>query len=163
MAQKIPFDFVLEQLSAKKPLTKPMFGSTGVYVDGKIVFILRQREKYPQDNGLWLATVAEHHESLKKDFPSMRSIGLFGPGPSGWQNLPVSSQDFESSVGRAVELVLRGDPRIGKVPGKKITRSKKTFKLKKTSGTKEKKVESSKRRSIKKKSTQKSLASSRKK
>ena len=124
MAKRIPFDFVLDLLATKNPLTKPMFGAYGVYVDEKIVFILRERDSYPQDNGVWIATVAENHESLKRDLPIMRSIEVFGPGVTGWQNLPVSSPEFEASAQRAVELVLKGDPRIGKLSQKKVARKK---------------------------------------
>lgn len=68
------------------------------------------------DNGVWFATALEHHESLKKDFPSMRSISLFGDTPSGWQNLPVEADDFEELAIKACRLIMKGDPRIGKVP-----------------------------------------------
>jgi hypothetical protein len=36
---------------------------------------------------------------------------------TGWQVLPVDAPDFEEAVLRACDLVLAGDPRIGKVPG----------------------------------------------
>jgi hypothetical protein len=114
--KQIPFDFVLEQLERLSPITKPMFGCTAVYVGEKIVLILRNRSDEPEDNGVWLATTPEHHQSLSEDFPSMRSIGVFGPGPTGWQVLPLNQPDFEESVVKACDLVLNGDPRIGKVP-----------------------------------------------
>ncbi|MBA3706177.1 MAG: hypothetical protein H0W84_09845 [Bacteroidetes bacterium] len=46
----------------------------------------------------------------------MRSIKIFGPGTSGWQILPVDADDFETSVNRVCELILKGDVRIGKIP-----------------------------------------------
>ena len=96
-----------------------MFGCTAIYVGEKIVLILRQRPTYERDNGVWLATTEEHHESLRKEFPNMRSIAVFEKPVTGWQVLPVSAPDFEESALRACELVLAGDPRIGKIPGKK--------------------------------------------
>ncbi|MCH8317316.1 MAG: hypothetical protein IIA88_02270 [Bacteroidetes bacterium] len=117
--KQIPFDFVLDYLYPKVPEVKPMFGCYAVYINEKIIFILRNREEYPEDNGVWLATTKEHHESLGKDFPSMRSIKAFGPGVSGWQVLPCSSDEFESSVILACELVLKEDSRIGKTPKSK--------------------------------------------
>lgn len=126
--KRIPFEFVLEALESADPYTKPMFGCTAVYVGEKIVLILRERESSPGDNGVWLATTPEHHESLAREFPSMRSIAVFGPGPTGWQVLPVDSADFEEAALRACELILEGDPRIGKVPSrarKKVTRTAK--------------------------------------
>jgi hypothetical protein len=79
----VPFEFVLDEIAAVSPWTRAMFGSTAVYVDGKIVLILRHKETRREDNGVWLATTPEHHESLSKEFPAMRSITVFGPGPSG--------------------------------------------------------------------------------
>jgi hypothetical protein len=114
--KQIPFDFVLEAIESRAPYTKPMFGAVGVYVDEKIVFILREREKHTEDNGVWLATTGEHHASLSEELPSMRSIKVFGPGPTGWQVLPSEADDFEESVLRACEMVLNDDPRIGKIP-----------------------------------------------
>lgn len=106
-----------------------MFGCHAVYVDDKIVLILRNRESFPQDNGVWLATTEEHHESLRGEFPHMRSIALFESPVTGWQVLPESSADFESAVQRACELILRGDPRIGKIP-KGRSRKKKAVAIK---------------------------------
>jgi hypothetical protein len=112
----IPFDFVLEQLESLAPMTRPMFGCTSVYVGEKIVFILRLKSDESEDNGVWVATTPEHHESLRQDLPSLRSIGVLGPGITGWQILPFGEPDFEETVSRACELVLSGDPRIGKIP-----------------------------------------------
>lgn len=115
----IPFDFVLEILENLNPRVKPMFGCHAIYIGRKITLILRDRADHRDDNGIWLATTPEHHESLKKIFPNLRSIKLFGKGPTGWQVLPVDSNDFEESVTTACELVIKGDPRIGKIPKEK--------------------------------------------
>jgi hypothetical protein len=115
MARPIPFPFVLDRLERAAPETKAMFGATAIYVGEKIVLILMEREGHA-DNGVWLATTAEHHASLAREFPSMRSIRVFGPGPTGWQVLPVDASDFEEAALRACDLVLAGDPRIGKIP-----------------------------------------------
>ena len=47
----------------------------------------------------------------------MRSIRVFGKKVTGWQVLPAEANDFEEAALRACELVVAGDPRIGKVPG----------------------------------------------
>jgi hypothetical protein len=101
-----------------------MFGCVAIYVEEKIVLILRDKPSYEGDNGVWLATTADHHESLRSEFPNMRSIGILGKEVTGWQVLPVSAPDFEEAALRACELVLAGDPRIGKVPGEKRQRAK---------------------------------------
>lgn len=93
-----------------------MFGCLAVYGGEKIVLILRDKPPFPADNGVWLATTEEHHATLRRDFPTMRSIGLLGKKVTGWQVLPMDAPDFEESALRACELVIAGDPRIGKVP-----------------------------------------------
>lgn len=112
----VPFDFVLEKLSRCSPIVRPMFGCHAVYVAEKIVLILRSKDSDIHDNGVWLATSHEHHESLKKMFPNMRSIRLFGSRTSSWQNLPANESDFEESVTTACEMVLKNDARIGRTP-----------------------------------------------
>ena len=106
LKKSTPYDFVLEALYTLHPRTNPMFGCTAVYVGEKIVFVLREKEDHTQDNGVWIATTREHHESLKKDFPTMRSIGVLGPPPTGWQILPADNSNFEVDVVKACELVL---------------------------------------------------------
>jgi hypothetical protein len=120
----VPHEFVLEALTAVSPRTNPMFGCLAVYVGDKIVLVLR--DKPGPDNGVWLATTMEHHASLRREFPSMRSIRLFGTKESAWQVLPVDAPDFEEAALRACELIVARDPRIGKVPkkGKRKPRSR---------------------------------------
>lgn len=122
--KEIPFEWVLAELDRVSPTTKPMFGAYGVYVEDKIVFILRDKQQAQSDNGIWLATTPEHHSSLKKDFPMMKSIEVFGPGVTGWQVLPSSSEDFEESALKACRFVVAGDPRIGKIPKNKKLKTK---------------------------------------
>jgi hypothetical protein len=118
--KRLPFDFVLQELEELGPFTRPMFGCHAVYVDERIVFILRDKGDPRADDGVWVATSREHHVALKKDLPSLRSITvLAGGGATAWQVLPAESDDFEASVLRACELVRRRDARIGKVPGRR--------------------------------------------
>jgi hypothetical protein len=114
----IAFDFVLERLLPLHPLVRPMFGAHAIYVDEKIVLITRNREGHAEDNGVWLGTTHEHHASLKKELPSLRSIYLLNDGTAetAWRNIPVDGDDFEREVMHACDLILRRDPRIGKVP-----------------------------------------------
>ena len=114
----VPFEFVLEALAAVSPRTNPMFGCLAIYVGRKIVLVLRDKPG-STDNGVWLATTKDHHESLRREFPHMRSIGVLGAPVTGWQILPSDSPDFEEAALRACELILARDPRIGKVPKRK--------------------------------------------
>jgi hypothetical protein len=120
----VPFSFVLDAVAPLSPWTRPMFGCLAIYVQDKIVLILRDKPSTPLDNGVWLATTEEHHQSLRLEFPNMRSIQVLsknglGKKVTGWQVLPVDAQDFEQSSLHACALVLARDPRIGKVPGAK--------------------------------------------
>jgi hypothetical protein len=132
---RVPHEFVLDALEPIGPITKPMFGCLAVYVKEKVVMILRDHRDHPADNGVWLATTAEHHDSLQREFPHMRSIQLFGTPQTSWQLLPSDASDFEESALHACELVLVNDPRIGKVPGRRRV-TPKTAKAKKTRTTK---------------------------
>jgi hypothetical protein len=115
--KRVPHEFVLEALAPVSPWTRPMFGCLAVYVGEKIVLVLRDKNTEAQDNGVWLATTSEHHESLRSDFPNMRSIQLLGKEVTGWRVLPVNAPDFEESAERACEFILAGDLRIGRIPG----------------------------------------------
>ncbi len=112
----VPHEFVLEAIAALSPRTHPMFGCLAVYVGEKIVLILRDKSGASADNGVWLATTREHHESLRREFPTMRSVQLLGKDVTGWQVLPSDAPDFEQAAVRACELILAGDARIGKIP-----------------------------------------------
>jgi hypothetical protein len=119
----VPYEFVLDALAPLSPWTRPMFGCLAVYIGKKIVLVLREKPGSP-DNGVWLATTPQHHESLRREFPSMRSIQVLGNGKvTGWQVLAADAPDFEDAVLRACELIASKDPRIGKVP-KQRTRSR---------------------------------------
>ena len=113
----IPHEFALDAIAVLSPRTRPMFGCLAVYVQDKIVLILRDKAANMVDNGGWRATTEEHHASLRREFPNMRSIQVLGKPVTGWQVLPVDAPDFEAAAMRACELILGGDPRIGKVPG----------------------------------------------
>ena len=119
----VPHEFVLDALASLSPRTRPMFGCLAIYVEDKIVLIVRNKDNNNEDkrdqtadNGVWLATTEQHHQSLRRDFPNMRSIQVLGKKVTGWQVLPAAASDFEQAALRACELVLARDPRIGKVP-----------------------------------------------
>jgi hypothetical protein len=120
------FSFVLEELLdsslAPRVRTRALFGSHAVYVNEKIVFILRQKmdAKTLRDDGLWVAMMPEHSNSLRQEYPALRQIELFADrgrkGFAGWLNLPSDDDGFEETALAICRLVIHGDPRIGKVP-----------------------------------------------
>jgi hypothetical protein len=119
----VPHAFVLDALEPARIETQPMFGSLAIYLGEKIVMVLRDRKNDP-DNGVWLATTEEHHRSLHREFPNMRSISILKGAVTGWQVLPADADDFEEAALHACELVRKRDPRIGKVPSRRPSRAK---------------------------------------
>jgi len=131
--KSIPHEFVLDALSPVDPWTRPMFGCTAVYVGEKIVLILRDKPNSSiEDNGVWLATTRDHHESLRRDFPAMRSIAALAEGVTSWQVLPADAADFEELALRACALIVAGDPRIGKIPGSRRPKKPRSLRLAKS-------------------------------
>lgn len=115
--KRVPYEFVLDALAPVSPWTRPMFGCLAVYIDDKIVLVLREKGgDKSADDGVWLATTKERHESLRREFPNMRSIKVLGKKVTGWQILAADTPDFEQAALRACELIVGRDPRIGKVP-----------------------------------------------
>src|ERR1700750_1162841 len=86
-----PHEFVLDALESLSPETRPMFGCLAVYVENKIVLILRDKPTHTADNGVWIATTKSHHADLRRVFPSMRSIQVLGKAPTSWQILPADA------------------------------------------------------------------------
>ena len=82
------------------------------------MLILRNKPgEHDEDNGIWIATKADHHAALKKIFPSMRSIKVLGNGgETNWQILPAEAEDFEESAIKVCDLILKNDPRVGNIP-----------------------------------------------
>src|ERR1700723_3195923 len=119
----VPHEFVLDAIARLSPRTRSMFGCLAIYVQDKIVLIPRDKRDQAADNGVWLATTEDQHRSLRREFPNMRSIQVLGKKVTGWQVLPADAPDFESAALRACELVLAGDPRIGKIPGARTSKS----------------------------------------
>jgi hypothetical protein len=115
----LPFEFLLEYFGEVEFELKPMFGSIGVYAHGMLMFILHEKQTTPADNGVWVATTAEHHPYLKDMFPGLRDISLFGPGPTGWQVLSATDPDFETRARELVERVVARDPAIGRPPSRR--------------------------------------------
>ena len=97
----VPHEFVLDAIAPLSPWTRPMFGCLAIYVEDKIVLILRDKRDHAADNGVWLATTEEHHQSLRREFPNMRSIQVLGKKVTGWQVLPTDAEDFEEAALRA--------------------------------------------------------------
>ena len=118
MQKNIPFPFVLDDLPTGITL-KRMFGMQYIYQGKRILMILRDSQKTPEWNGIWVASHADHHESLKKHIPELGAFILDGDDRhSNWLLLPEKAEDFETAAIKVCELITHGDPRIGKVTEK---------------------------------------------
>lgn len=124
--KKIPFVFILDHLFQLSPSIKPMFGCHAVYIGEKIFLILRNGKDHPEANGIWIATSKEHHQSLKKEIPSLKTIDILsgGKGETHWQMISSENDDFENSAARICHMILNGDQRIGKIPKRKNVKGK---------------------------------------
>lgn len=117
--KQIPFDFVLDELEALAPTTRPMFGCTAVYVEDRIVCILRDKGPSDRDSGVWLAYQPEHEAALLALYPPLVRISIFGDKVQGWRVLPARHPEFEDHVLDVCKRVRARDMRFGKVPGTK--------------------------------------------
>jgi hypothetical protein len=102
-----------------------MFSGYAVYIGDKIVLMLRDSPKIPEDNGLWLVfaeqaeaalALTNKPKSLRRKIPSLRTIGILGGVIKHWLLIPSDSPNFESEAQQACDLILAHDPRIGRIP-----------------------------------------------
>lgn len=121
ISKNIPFQFIFDYLISLDIKVKPMFGMWSIYLDDKIMLIVRHRDKNPQANGIWVATNKEFHQSLMKDILSLTSISS---EEKEWLLISEESKDFEASARKVCELIISKDIRIGRTP--KPKKSKKT-------------------------------------
>jgi len=117
--QKPPHAFVIEALAPLNPEVRPMFSGFAVYAGDRIVCMLRDHPRSPQDNGLWLVlseTTNPADPKLRSELPSLRRIELLGNKIGHWLLIPSDGPDFEKEALHACDLLLRYDPRLGRVP-----------------------------------------------
>ena len=90
-----------------------------IYLGKRIMLILRKRGNEQELNGIWLATVKKHHESLKADIPGFGGFTVKGYEHEGnWLFLRDDYDDFEEAALKACELISHGDPRVGRETAK---------------------------------------------
>jgi hypothetical protein len=121
--RSIPFEFVLEQLAPLSPTVRAMFGSTGVYLGERVVFILRQKRDV--DDGVWVCFEPELEAEVLSLFPALQRIEVLG-NVRAWRKLSASSETFEDDVLRACKLLVSGDQRLGKLPERLKTKRTKS-------------------------------------
>jgi hypothetical protein len=105
-----------------------MFSGFAVYVGARIVMMLRDSAKQPEDNGLWLVFSESAHwqdEAIRQSFPSLRPIGILRGKISHWRLIPADSPTFEQEALLACEFLLRRDGRFGRIPESRRKRASK--------------------------------------
>lgn len=120
-----PFEFVLDALEPLELRIKPMFGAYGVYHEDKILMILRKKEKIDKDTGIWFGIPDEFVQEIKKQFPVLKNLTLFGKPPTAWQVLRESDPEFEETALTFCDLIKKKDDRIGRIPKSKPIKKKK--------------------------------------
>ena len=111
----VPFSFVVDELTSLRPTIKSAFGFTYLYLDDRLLCCLRDSNKQPGSNGMWIFTTIENLESLGKEFPELSRRYLWRSGKNAWVILPSRLAEFEEYAFKACELMLNGDRRIGRL------------------------------------------------
>ncbi|MFZ2021923.1 MAG: hypothetical protein WBA18_17705 [Terracidiphilus sp.] len=110
---------MLEALAPLDPEVRRMFSGFAVYLGDRIVCMLRNSDKSPRDNGVWLVLSEGTDPSdakLRREFPSLRSIELLGGKIGHWLLLPADGPGFETEALHACDLLLHHDRRFGRIP-----------------------------------------------
>jgi hypothetical protein len=96
-----------------------MFGTKAAYVEGKLVLCFSSG-KEPW-HGILVATDRERQASLVAEFPGLSPHPVLPK----WLYLSDSSDAFEPTAERLVELARRRDPRIGVFPQERKRKGRK--------------------------------------
>lgn len=116
MARAVPYDFIFDYLP-RNIIVKPMFGMYYIYLNKKLMLMLREAVKEPEMNGIWVATYKKHHKSLEQEIPGLAMYVLYDGDKkyeSHWKLLKPDDDDFETSAIYVCELISKGDNRIGR-------------------------------------------------
>jgi len=109
--QKHALQWLVEPVEAEPSfLQKHMFGSQGIYLFGRLVFVLAARAE--PWSGLLICTSHEFHSSLIDEYPSLRPHPVLGK----WLYLPQTQNTFEEDALKLVLQALENDPRFGVEP-----------------------------------------------
>lgn len=130
LKKRPPFDFVLEELAGIVTDIKPMFGAFGIYRDNQILMILRHKDDYVADNGMWVGIPDESILDLKKEISELRDLQMFGSSPTAWQVVGEDLENFEEVCLCICELIRRRDRRIGRTPKARLKKTAPRKKIK---------------------------------
>jgi hypothetical protein len=101
------------------PEVRRMFSGFAVYLGDLLVCMLLDSPKCPRDNGVWLVlseSVDPKDPALRREFLSLRPIDFLQEKIGHWLVIPSDSPTFEAEALHACDLLLRHDPRLGRIP-----------------------------------------------
>ncbi|MDB5156613.1 MAG: hypothetical protein JWR50_1320 [Mucilaginibacter sp.] len=115
MPKPVPYDFVIDYLP-RHIVVKAQFGMHYIYLNQKLMLMLRKTDKGDGLNGIFVITLKTHHQSLAEEIPGLTGFVLdTGENYESHQRfLAEEDPDFETSAIKLCELISRGDSRIGK-------------------------------------------------
>lgn len=114
MNYKVPYDFAIRYLYPLRPQIKKMLGCYGLFVNKKLLLLLRNRNNQPEFNGIFVATQPQFFDSLQNDIHVSHMLFDIDGVPHTWVFLSEDLPDFDEKVKKACELIKAGDERIGK-------------------------------------------------
>lgn len=114
MNYKVPYDFVLRCLYPVRPQIKKILGCYGLYLNKKLLLLLRDRENQPEFNGIFVATQPEFFDNLQDEIHVSNMVFDIDGVPHTWIFLSEDLADFEEKVKKTCELIKAEDERIGK-------------------------------------------------
>lgn len=114
MNYKVPHSFILSFFYPVRPAIKKMLGCYGLFVNKKLVMLLRERDNQPEFNGVFVATQPEYFDALSNELHSSNMDFDIDGAEYTWIFISEDLDDFKEKVKKAAEMIKNGDERIGK-------------------------------------------------
>lgn len=115
MNYELPYDFVLKELYPFRPKIRKMLGCYALMKEKTLLMLLREREVYPEFNGVFIATQPEYFEALQKEIHASKMQFDLDGADNTWIFISEDIDGFELKVKKACEMIKAGDARIGKL------------------------------------------------
>ncbi|MDB5193383.1 MAG: hypothetical protein JWQ96_2946 [Segetibacter sp.] len=114
MDYKIPYDFVLQYLYPTRLTTRKFLKGYALLLNKKVLLYLRDMDKQPEYNGVYIATLPSYFDALQNEIHSSKMEFDLDGSEHSWIFLSEDLPDFNEKVKKACELIKNGDERIGK-------------------------------------------------
>lgn len=111
---KLPYDFILKCLYPVRPKVRKMLGCYGLFINKKLLLLLRDRENQPEFNGVFIATQPQFFDALQMEIHASKMDFDLDGAPHTWIFLSEDLPDFDEKVKKVCEMIKADDLRIGK-------------------------------------------------